>query len=780
MPAARDASVTNPMRNLLTVVSVAVAATSVFFHRLLITDGIFSARDIQRVYYPLKQYWASRVSAGELPEWYPYDGMGQSYVGMVISGALHPFNVLYLLFSLETALTMSALLSFVAAFAGTFALARRFSASLAPALLAGVLFTFNGYLVGITNNLLYLMGAATVPWALWAIDRLLETPSLGRTGPAAALLTMILLTGDSQSFVICCALTFVIAPIRYRGRHQLAAAGGVLALAALLSAPQTLPALSALPLSMTAHQPMAAVLTWSMHPLRLVELALGPIFRGEQTLPIAGELSRRLLDNDADQLWVESMYFGLPGLLLAACGLIALRRQRRLWGALAASGLLLGLALGKHAGLYRLAHDWAPLWKNFRYPEKLMPFTMLALSLLAAAGWAAVERDPLWQRRFGIAAAAAGALFLTAGLLLPRSFAGLTLPALQQLSLESMNAGAHSAAVAAVLALLFLGVRRPSARAVLVLLVTFFGLMVANEPTYALSSREILRTVPALVAEIEQRVGPARPGAARVFGASNAYAVPKLPTVSYRDAYAAAVATSLEAVTPSLFGLEGGNAYLPAASLRARQLADLAASHPEAARALGVGYVAYSTALTPLSPWQADAEVGAAALFKLHLVAIPELRPRAFLASKRCVASPSDALAAILADERDAIMECDAAAQAPRLGAPGRATLVSWSPERVELTADLTRPAMLVLTDAAAPGWEATVDGSPARIEVANYAARAVELPGGSHRAVFTYRTPGLRLGTALACAGILAWLALTLIGRRADRNFLTPRAPPP
>ena len=49
-----------------------------------------------RVYYPLRQYWAERVSHLEFPFWYPYDGLGQSFVGMVVSGALHPTNLLYL------------------------------------------------------------------------------------------------------------------------------------------------------------------------------------------------------------------------------------------------------------------------------------------------------------------------------------------------------------------------------------------------------------------------------------------------------------------------------------------------------------------------------------------------------------------------------------------------------------------------------------------------------------------------------------------------------------
>jgi uncharacterized membrane protein YfhO len=78
------------------------------------------------------------------------------------------------------------------------------------------------------------------------------------------------------------------------------------------------------------------------------------------------------------------------------------------------------------------------------------------------------------------------------------------------------------------------------------------------------------------------------------------------------------------------------------------------------------------------------------------------------------------------------------------------------------------------LLDAYAPGWSATVDGKSAPIERVDLLARAVWIDEGRHRIEMTYRTPGLRLGSAVAA---LAWLNL-LVGwliavrkeSRADR----------
>lgn len=57
---------------------------------------------------------------------------------------------------------------------------------------------------------------------------------------------------------------------------------------------------------------------------------------------------------------------------------------------------------------------------------------------------------------------------------------------------------------------------------------------------------------------------------------------------------------------------------------------------------------------------------------------------------------------------------------------------------------------VVVLSDAFAPGWTATVNGQPAPILRANYAFRAVEIPGDAS-IVFRYRTPGLSAGVTVS-----------------------------
>jgi len=63
----------------------------------------------------------------------------------------------------------------------------------------------------------------------------------------------------------------------------------------------------------------------------------------------------------------------------------------------------------------------------------------------------------------------------------------------------------------------------------------------------------------------------------------------------------------------------------------------------------------------------------------------------------------------------------------------------------------------VVLSDTYDPGWKATVDGLPSRVERANGAFRAVRLEAGRHLVEMVYRPASVVAGAALSAVSLLA-----------------------
>ena len=71
---------------------------------------------------------------------------------------------------------------------------------------------------------------------------------------------------------------------------------------------------------------------------------------------------------------------------------------------------------------------------------------------------------------------------------------------------------------------------------------------------------------------------------------------------------------------------------------------------------------------------------------------------------------------------------------------PGKADIVGWRPDRVEIKVDTAAPGILTLHDPWYPGWEVEVDGQSKPVLRTDILFRGVEIPAGRHTVVFAYR----------------------------------------
>jgi len=124
----------------------------------------------------------------------------------------------------------------------------------------------------------------------------------------------------------------------------------------------------------------------------------------------------------------------------------------------------------------------------------------------------------------------------------------------------------------------------------------------------------------------------------------------------------------------------------------------------------------------------------------------------------------------VLEEEQPAAFVAAAAAGA---SSPSRAEIRNYFHETVEIAAEMSAPGWLVLSDSFFPGWEVEVDGKLARILRADCSLRAVAVPSGTHRVVFTYRPQSIARGrmiSAFALLIITAGIMLSWTGTKFPR----------
>jgi hypothetical protein len=105
----------------------------------------------------------------------------------------------------------------------------------------------------------------------------------------------------------------------------------------------------------------------------------------------------------------------------------------------------------------------------------------------------------------------------------------------------------------------------------------------------------------------------------------------------------------------------------------------------------------------------------------------------------------------------------------------GDARVVGRTSDSLTIDADVTHPAILLVSDAYSAGWRTE---PPYRVMPANHALRAIALPAGRHHIVMRYRPAGVRAGMIISALAIIATIALAVVAatrRRHAQSFDPP-----
>ncbi|MBK8166509.1 MAG: hypothetical protein IPK64_11195 [bacterium] len=497
-------------------------------------------------------------------------------------------------------------------------------------------------------------------------------------------------------------------------------------------------------------------------------------------------------------------YYGFLWLALAALGFA--RGGRSLWGALVAlSVLAVFVSFGTFGfGLYELLYRVLPYFDKFRVPSMILVVPAFALAILAARGQARLAGGVPPAGRPLLLPAGLGAL----GLLLLAGGAASMFEGPYRSSLQSLAAAGGRQAPSVLLDAAWELHRSSLVRIGLVLVAAAGALLFAARNAafrarglgwvlLALAAVDLLgvdrlvvrpesgllavgrgadgqpRLVPAPQLQVQasetRDVGPA-PGALELATAAGHDRIWPLGEHQQRNTWLADGVRSLGGYHPAkLAGYE---------AIRKRLYGDPPAGR--LANWLGARLIVLDGQLPPdqlplLAQLGCEVEPQPLAAGDVWAYRNRSALPRARLLASWQPAPPSagGGLGSFLDRIQDgqvdvaSVVHLDRAPQPAPVPATGPLPVPAFVEDgldRVVLRTAAATPAVLVLADMAAPGWIATVDGSPAELLTADLVLRAVALPAGEHTVEFRYRDGSFRRGLTLTVIGAVATLALVVV----------------
>ena len=118
----------------------------------------------------------------------------------------------------------------------------------------------------------------------------------------------------------------------------------------------------------------------------------------------------------------------------------------------------------------------------------------------------------------------------------------------------------------------------------------------------------------------------------------------------------------------------------------------------------------------------------------------------------------------------------DALPEAPSIAPGDTIYMTSYTPNEVKYHARTADGGIGVFSEIYFPwGWNADIDGTPAKIARVNYVLRALAIPAGSHEITMTFNPASLRNSSAVAyaCASIIYLLLIAAIFVESHRRHL-------
>lgn len=729
------------------VVTVLAAITLLLTYKLLVPgrlvyQGDLTSSDVTELNFPRRDLLSQSLKKGNIPVWTDLIGNGYPILGEGQTGIFYPPNlVLFGLLGPVGAYNLSVILSMVLAMAFMYLLARAIERSRTASVFAAVAFGAGAFFVARIRFMTLINAACWLPLVLYGIEKLYRTGKLRWAALSGIALAMQLLASWTQIFYITallaiCLLLFRFATQAMSVRKEKGAAWKttrfwalalvlLLVVAVALAAIQLVPSMEGISLSNRAEGLSYQKATeFPLLPKQLAMFVL-PYHWGNPAIATYNLEGGSIF-------WENCAFCGIITLILALFAIIWLIRREgevAFWtGTLAISVLL---ALGSSTFVYHLAWSALPGMKLFRFPQRFLLIAVLALALLASRGLDRLTRKTgLLSQVIAVAAVvilvAELAVFAHTQVNTIDSTQLLTPP--QTLELITGAEGTYRTGHLGQFEAWYSAYR-------------LAGGWHGNMQPY-INYRSMLDTDFNMVFGVQD------------IGAQGNYGVKRIKQLWYHT-------LDYRIIDPGLW-----TANVPESVLRVMGVQNvryvLSSFTIDSPYLAMLGSLTFNNHQRRVIVYRNLLELPRAMVMKKYLVMKdPEKVPLEELFGPKGFGPEQR----VLLEKKPPFFEKTGAASA---------SIRRYESTRVEIEAETVGGGLLVLADTYYPGWKATVDGKPVKIMRANYAFRAVAVPDGKHRVLFSYSPGNYWLGIIVTLLATLVLLAWFLLGWRRDQRAAT------
>jgi hypothetical protein len=734
-------------------------------------------KDTVALYAPLRGEIVEALRNFHLPLWNPHEAMGMPLFAQMLHGVLHPVSLLAAFLAPDASFNALIVVQVALAAAGTCLLALCIGISPYGSLLAGIAFGTSGYTLSMTANYMYLVGAASAPWAIAGIYSAAGKRTWLTLFFSALGTSLLLFAGEPQWAVLALCIGAVLVVAKYGFKAIVWPCVGML-IGILIAGIQIVPTMFLW--SETARS--AGVLIenraeWALSLWRLPELIAPGFFSGTPGESLVASVYM-WLGNPGTRFpipFATSIFAGTSVIVLAAYGVWSNRTVRAL-GMTAV--VLLWIALGPALGADQFLRH-VPVWGSFRYAEKMVGPFSLCLSLMAGVG---LDRMSLGVRRPFVYANLLAIVAIGLAMFILRSWDPIALSNSVPLVVEGAQHAQHQLMIGLVYPLSALvvlaGILIASWRfeRITRYLGLFLVILVAMESVAASRfaihlGEQGVRSLSPLGDTIQKStmarvIHPARVD--RGYGPLNldesdrlAFVESAMALPSYNVAGALDTFNAYTGLMPKRFkalDLAIAQHFQDARWLVMRRFA---ATHVVLPRVMSSTYEKrVTTALTDADHIQSQTNPW------IDVWKVPH-RPWVFFASTVINArSADDALQAFINVVRRGGDEVVVEGQVPHVTASGQILQASRGKESLRIEATSSGDALLIVNDAFWPGWDARIDGTTAPILCADAAVRAIPWPAGHHVLEMAYNPPEMQYGMIVSIIGVLALLVLCIYSK--------------